>query len=286
MPTDSVNRNYERNRDNRGRRRRLKPANAESLHENLTKTSSNLRKSRIDMPARSAKSLNNLFSIDVDGSADQENSANQNVALNSLNRIIKWCKHISATRETQPQTNPLKNMPPEQRPSPPRYQQTGHIGKKRGFMGPLGLGEFVESMGGGFDEVDLANGSPHVQQKSRSLIDISMSNLWGNEDEDDIENDGDNNDQEIRVEKARKSSLSQRSRSSLLNTISRLVPLPPTAPNLVQFLDNPSVSGNVYENMETTFFGNSEDRWSTPAFVVSACSHMQKGDLFNVSHLL
>ncbi|KAM7534106.1 hypothetical protein Aperf_G00000117880 [Anoplocephala perfoliata] len=282
MPIDSFNRNYERNRDNRGRRRRLKAANVESLHENLTKSFANSRKSRIDMPARSAKSLNNLSCVEMDGGADQGNSTNQNAPLTPLNRIIKWYKHISATRETQPQTNLSKATPPEQTLSPPRYQQTGYVGKKRGFMGPLGLGEFVESMGGGFDDADLANGSPHAQQKSRSLIDISMSNLWGNEDDENIENDGDNNDHDISAEKFRKALPVQPSRSSLLNTISRLVPIPPTAPNLVQFLDNPSVSGNVYENMETTFFGNTEDRWSTPAFVVSACSQMLKGDLFNV----
>lgn len=286
MPTESVSRNYERNRESRGRRRRFKGTPSEIVHETVAKAPSNVRKSRIDMPTRSAKSLNNLSTIDKDIASDQGNSSNQNAALMPFTRIIKWCKHISQTRETPPQMTPGKVISPEQKLSSPGCQQTGYIGKKRGFMGPLGLGEFVESMGEGFDEPDQLNGSPHIQVKSRSLIDISMTNLWGNEDEDyEIENDGggENNEQENIVEKDKKVSFSQPARSSLLNTISRLVPLPPIAPNLVQFLDNPSVSGNVYENMETTFFGNTEDRWSAPAFAITACNQMQKGDLFNVS---
>nr|CDS25853.1 rho GTPase activating protein 20 [Hymenolepis microstoma] len=285
MPTESNNRNYERNRESRGRRRRFKGAPFEAAHETVVKTPSNVRRSRIDMPTRSAKSLNNLSSIDKETTSDQGNSTNQNTSLMPFTRIIKWCKHLSQTRETPPQMTQGKVVPLERKHSPPGNQQTGYVGKKREFMGPLGLGEFVESMGGGFDELDQPSVSPHIQVKSRSLIDISMTNLWGNEDEDsDIENGGvvENNEQENSIEKDRRVSFSQSTRSSLLNTISRLVPLPPIAPNIVQFLDNPSVSGSVYESMETTFFGNNEERWSTPAFVITACSQMQKGDLFNI----
>ncbi|VDO00532.1 unnamed protein product [Rodentolepis nana] len=285
MPSESTNRNYERNRESRGRRRRFKGAPFESTHETVAKTPSNVRRSRIDMPTRSAKSMSNLSSIDNEVTTDQGNSSNQNTSLMPFTRIIKWYKHISQTRETPPQMTQGKVIPLERRFSPPANQQTGYVGKKREFMGPLGLGEFVESMGGGFDEPDQPNVSPQIQVKSRSLIDISMTNLWGDEEEDyDIANGGDveNNEQENSLEKERRVSFSQSNRSSLLNTISRLVPLPPIAPNLVQFLDNPSVSGSVYESMETTFFGNNEERWSTPAFVITACNQMQKGDLFNI----
>lgn len=289
MPIESVNRNYERNREIRGKRRHFKGAATESTYEPIAKTSTSSRKSRMDMPTRSAKSLNNLSLIDKEA-VDPGTSSNQNAALTPITKIIKWCKHISQTRENPSPVTQAKVIPVEQKSSPPRYQQTGYVGRKRGFMGPLGLGEFVESMGEGFDELDHPNGSSQIPVKSRSLIDISMTNLWGDEDDEGLENDdngssgpGENNEQEASLKNERKVSFSQPSRSSLLSTISRLVPLPPIAPNLVQFLDNPSVSGNVYESTETTFFGNTEDRWSAPAFLVTACSQMQRGDLFDVS---
>ncbi|KAL5961637.1 Rho GTPase-activating protein gacX [Taenia solium] len=287
MPTESVGRNYERNRENRARRRRFRGTNAESVHEGHTKTSAGSRSSRIDMPTRSAKSLNNLTQIEKESGGNQSNNAGTGGGggLMPISRIIKWYRNLSTTREPVPPTTPGRVVTVEQNPSSPLRQQSSNVGRKQGYMGFLGLGEYVDSMGGGFDEIDPTNGSPQVQIKSRSLIDISMSNLWGEDEEIGPDGDGDEAGGNGSWEKVQRPSISLERRPTLLATISRLLPLPPTPPNLLQFMDSPSTSVNIYENTEITFFGSSEDRWSTPAFVVTTCSRMQRGDLFNVSIL-
>lgn len=287
MPTESVGRNYERNRENRARRRRFKGSNVESVHEGLIKAPSGLRRSRIDMPTRSAKSLNNLTLIEKDSGGNQSNNAGTGGGggLMPISRIIKWYRNLSTTREPVPPTTSGKVVPLDQNLSSPPHQQSSHVGRKQGYTGPLGLGEYVDSMGGGFDELDPTNGSPQTQIKSRSLIDISMSNLWGEDEEIGPDGDGDEAGRNGSWEKVRRPSISLERRPTLLATISRLLPMPPTPPNLLQFMDSPLTSVNIYENAEITFFGSSEDRWSTPAFVVTTCSRMQRGDLFNVSIL-
>ncbi|KAH9278368.1 Rho GTPase-activating protein 20 [Echinococcus granulosus] len=289
MPTESVGRNYERNRENRARRRRFKGSNVESVHEGLAKTPAGLRRSRIDMPTRSAKSINNLTQLDKESGGNQGNNAGAGGGggLMPISRIIKWYRNISATRESAPPITSGKVVTLDQNPSPPPHQRASYAGRKQGYTGPLGLGEYVDSMGGGFDEIDVANGSPQVPIKSRSLIDISMSNLWGEDEEGDADGDGDGtggngNYEGGSWEKVRRPSMSRERRPNLLTTISRLLPLSSTPSNLLQFMDSPSTSVNIYENTEITFFGSLEDRWSTPAFVVTTCSRMQRGDLFNV----
>ncbi|VDM26563.1 unnamed protein product [Hydatigera taeniaeformis] len=285
MPTESVGRNYERNRENRARRRRFKGTNVESVHEGLTKTPTGLRRSRIDMPTRSAKSLSNLTLIERESGGTQSNTngAGGGGGLMPISRIIKWYRNLSTTRDSVPPTTQGKVVALDQNPSSPLHQLSSHAGRKQGYTGPLGLGEYVDSMGGGFDETEPPNGSPQAQVKSRSLIDISMSNLWGEEDETGPDGDGDETGRNGSWEKVQRPSISMERKSNLMATISRLLPLPPTPPNLLQFMDSPSTSANIYENTEITFFGSSEDRWSTPAFVVTTCNRMQRGDLFNVS---
>ncbi|KAL5107064.1 Rho GTPase-activating protein 20 [Taenia crassiceps] len=287
MPTESVGRNYERNRENRTRRRRFRGGNVESVHEGLIKTPAGLRRSRIDMPTRSAKSLSNLTLIEKECGGNQGNNTGTGGGggLMPISRFIKWYRNLSTTREPVPPTTPGRVVAVDQNPSSPPCQQSSHAGRKQGYMGPLGLGEYVDSMGGGFDEIDITSGSPQVQIKSRSLIDISMSNLWGEDEEIGPDGDADEAGRNGSWEKVQRPSISVERRPTLLAIVSRLLPLLSTPPNLLQFMDSPSTSVNIYENTEITFFGSSEDRWSTPAFVVTTCSRMQRGDLFNVHYV-
>uniref|UniRef100_A0A5K3EU57 Rho-GAP domain-containing protein n=1 Tax=Mesocestoides corti TaxID=53468 RepID=A0A5K3EU57_MESCO len=284
MPVDNANRNFERNRENRARHRRFKGTNVESMHEGASRASGVHRRSRIDMPTRGAKSMSNLASIDKENSTEPTN--NVAAGLTAFTRLFKWWRHPSSSRETPPGTTTHGKVSDiEPRISPTRYhqqpppQQSTHISKKKDCLGYLGLGEYVDSMGGGFEDPDVTGGSPQPQGKSRSLIDISMSNLWGTEDE---ETDEAGQSGSSGPEESRKSSSTSERRPTLLSSIARLIPYPPTAPNLVQFMDSPETSTELYENMETTFFGNSEERWSMPALVITTCAHMQRGDMFNI----
>ena len=215
MQTESINRNYERNRESRTRKRRFRGAtNTESLHEATMKTPPGIRRSRIDMPPRSTKSLSNLSQIDKEPIEDPNNNAGA-VTLLPFSRFLKWCKHISMTRETPPPSNSGKSDSFDPNLSPVWHQQSGNIGRKRGFVGPLGLGEYVDSMGGGFDELDLPSAPTHGQGKSRSLIDISMSNLWGAEEQDSKLPESGNCEEEV-SEKVHKSSASEDRRPTIL----------------------------------------------------------------------
>ncbi len=217
-------------------------------------------------------------------SVEKEPEATTPGGFAAFTRIFRWWRHSSTSRDNAPQSAQRKPSDAEPKESPIRQQQ---VTRKKGFYGPLGIGEYVDSLGDGFEDPDTANGgSPFPPKKSRSLIDISMSNLWGIDDEDagveDLESGHDETPLSSGTD-SRKTSTTSEKRPSVLSTISRLVPLPATAPNLVQFMDSPLTSAHLYESMETTFFGNSEDRWIMPAFVVTTCSQFQKGDMFNVS---
>lgn len=213
-----------------------------------------------------------------------------------FSRLLKWWRHSSASRDSAPASSAQRNVgdTPEVckessiQPTVSTQQQS----KNKNFLGNLGIGEYVAEMGGGFEEPD--NNSPVGQKKFRSLIDISMSNLWVL---DGAENGGAARDTAEAEPSPSPHSSGANSRKvsssspdkwpmSVLATIKRLVPNPPSPPNLVQFMDSPRTSAKLYENLETAFFRNqTEDRWTTPAYLITNCGQFQRGDMFNASRI-
>ncbi|VDM03221.1 unnamed protein product [Schistocephalus solidus] len=256
--------NYERNRDSRSRKRFR---NVEQEKNKL-----GYSRARSEIPSRGYKSMSNLSAIPVE-------DGEQPPAASTISKIWKWLKHNSGKDAAQ--TGGMGVTPVDRKPGP---------AQKVGYYGNLGLGEYVGAIDDDFADDD-EDESENISKapKSRSLINISVSNLWASENTEIVEIVVDRPPSD--TPRSRKGSTATEGkisckRQSLLDVITRRISsaAPPPA-SLVAMFDVPlqSLVSRLEENVETTSFGATEERWSLPAYVLTNDLRFYPGEQFTVS---
>ncbi|KAL7056164.1 hypothetical protein AAHC03_021067 [Spirometra sp. Aus1] len=259
--------NYERNRDHRSRKR------FRNVEQDKGRLSSS--RARSEVPSRGYKSMTNLSALPAD-------EGEQNSTASTISKIWKWLKHNSG-KDAGP-TGATGAVPSERKSGPTL---------KVGYYGHLGLGEYVGAIDDDFvddDEEEMSGIAKPL--KSRSLINISVSNLWAGENTE-IE--------EIVVERppsdtprSRKCSSTTEAttsigcgRQSLLDIIARRISSAPPPVSLVALfeLHLQLPLNRLGENVETTSFGAPEERWGLPAYVLANDLRFHPGEQFTLHRL-
>uniref|UniRef100_A0A0V0J7Q2 Uncharacterized protein n=1 Tax=Schistocephalus solidus TaxID=70667 RepID=A0A0V0J7Q2_SCHSO len=258
--------NYERNRDSRSRKRFR---NVEQEKNKL-----GYSRARSEIPSRGYKSMSNLSAIPVE-------DGEQPPAASTISKIWKWLKHNSGKDAAQ--TGGMGVTPVDRKPGP---------AQKVGYYGNLGLGEYVGAIDDDFADDD-EDESENISKapKSRSLINISVSNLWASENTEIVEIVVDRPPSD--TPRSRKGSTATEGkisckRQSLLDVITRRISsaAPPPA-SLVAMFDVPlqSLVSRLEENVETTSFGATEERWSLPAYVLTNDLRFYPGEQFTLQRI-